>query len=86
MNKEMKFHSEKYGNLRSRWFKGQVWLYAADVCKSLKLAKVAQALESLDEDERLILESNGRGYCYKVPDGEATRGSAKKLYLVMKAQ
>ena len=67
-NKIMKFHSEVLGfNTRARYFGNTAWFYAADVCKCLELPKVSQAISSLDDDEKLILESYGKGDYKKVP-------------------
>ena len=57
-NRIMKFISETFGSVRGYYIDGQSWLDAKDICKILKLGDVYQAVSRLDDDEKLILESN----------------------------
>ena len=57
-NKIMKFISEKFGNHRGIYLDGQPWLYAKEVCATLKLNDVYQAVNRLDDDEKRHTKSN----------------------------
>ena len=44
ISKIMKFHSEVFGDLRGRYFDGQVWLIGVDVAKALEYKNTKDAL------------------------------------------
>ena len=48
------FISEKFGEIRTVTFEGEIWFVAADVCAVLDIKNVSQALEDFDDDEKGI--------------------------------
>lgn len=75
-NRIQKFIDETFGfKTRGRWLDGQAWLYAVDVCKALQLSNVSQAVASLDDDEKKLL-NNTPPTIYSKKDG---RGIARLL-------
>lgn len=57
-NRIQKFINETFGSIRGRYFDGQAWLYAVDVCKCLEIGDAVQAASRLDDDEKYVLKSN----------------------------
>ena len=45
---------------------GEPWFYASDVCLSLDISNVSQALKRLDEDEKGIISNDTLGGTQKV--------------------
>lgn len=58
MQKIQVFTNERFGNLRTVMYDGQLWFVAADVCHALEINNPSQALTRLDSDEKMTLTSN----------------------------
>lgn len=51
------FSSEEFGNVRVVMKNGIPWFVAADVCRVLELTNPTVALERLDDDEKMTLNT-----------------------------
>ena len=67
------FHSDQFGDVRALSVDGEPWFVAKDVCDSLCLGNVGQALSRLDEDEKssVILNDGTPGNPNKLVVNEA---------------
>jgi len=57
MNELTVFDNSDFGTLRSIMLEGEPWFVAADVCRSLEIGNVSDALKRLDDDEKMTVDS-----------------------------
>ena len=60
------FDNNNFGTLRTTDKDGEPWFVAADICRVLEIKNVGQAIERLDDDERLMLNIGRQGNAYLV--------------------
>ena len=57
MNELTVFDNSDFGTLRSIMLEGEPWFVAADVCRSLEIGNVSDALKRLDDGEKMTVDS-----------------------------
>lgn len=60
------FDSDEFGKIRTILRDGEPWFAAPDVCRVLTIANTSDAMDSLDECDRVVLGSN-EGFRYPLP-------------------
>lgn len=74
MNELKVFENQEFGKVRTIVRDGEPWFVAVDVCKSLEISNPSMALNRLDDDEKMTLNST---------DGHSgKRGGAQSLNIV----
>lgn len=61
MNKVQVFQNEQFGKIRTVQNNNEIFFVATDVCKSLEIKNVSQAVAKLDNDERSMFNIGRQG-------------------------
>ena len=61
LNELQIFEKEDFGSIRTIMVEDEPWFVASDICKSLEIQNVTQAVQKLDDDERSMFNIGRQG-------------------------